>query len=269
MADPLELLRSNFSSESEFIRAIDSGRKSAECLASKHQLALGDYLPGASTSLVISAGENHVIKVVLLGEEADSGTRFLSLAQGHGVIAIEDQQDGAMLMPRIRPGTDISSLPTEEAITVFCTHANRFREIGNFDGLAEAYSFISDEELRNPFLTKMLDTTKEVCAVHGDLHHYNILFDGRDTVVIDPKGLVADPCMEAAAILRNPIPQPSDIDLGQAIEQIAIQCELDPNRVWGWARAITELCAVGSGPLVSDFALACYRISSLSNRFWI
>ena len=45
--------------------------------------------------------------------------------------------------------------------------------------------------------------------LHGDLHHYNVLFDNeRGWVAIDPKGVVGELEYEIGAILRNPVELP-------------------------------------------------------------
>jgi len=54
---------------------------------------------------------------------------------------------------------------------------------------------------------KLIASTKENVLLHGDLHHENILQNGDDWVVIDPKGFIGDPVYEAAAFIRNPIPE--------------------------------------------------------------
>ena len=43
--------------------------------------------------------------------------------------------------------------------------------------------------------------------LHGDLHHDNILQNGDEYVVIDPKGVIGEPTYEVAAFIRNPMPE--------------------------------------------------------------
>ena len=42
-------------------------------------------------------------------------------------------------------------------------------------------------------------------ALHGDLHHENILRHSAGWVIIDPKGVIGNPAAECAAFLRNPV----------------------------------------------------------------
>ena len=45
--------------------------------------------------------------------------------------------------------------------------------------------------------------------LHGDLQHYNVLFDNeRGWVAIDPKGVVGEWEYEVGPLLRNPVEQP-------------------------------------------------------------
>jgi streptomycin 6-kinase len=64
--------------------------------------------------------------------------------------------------------------------------------------------YLQKARLLRDDLLKTLD--KEV-LLHGDLHHDNILQNGDDWMVIDPKGMIGDPAFEIAAFIRNPIPE--------------------------------------------------------------
>lgn len=54
---------------------------------------------------------------------------------------------------------------------------------------------------------ELLQTSKPDVLLHGDLHHDNILQNGEDWLVIDPKGVIGEPAYEVAAFIRNPIPE--------------------------------------------------------------
>jgi streptomycin 6-kinase len=64
--------------------------------------------------------------------------------------------------------------------------------------------YLQKARLLRDDLLKTLD--KEV-LLHGDLHHDNILQNGDDWMVIDPKGVIGEPAFEIAAFIRNPIPE--------------------------------------------------------------
>lgn len=52
----------------------------------------------------------------------------------------------------------------------------------------------------------LLAQTHDVRPLHGDLHHDNILFDGKDRWrAIDPHGLMGDPVYDVANVFGNPL----------------------------------------------------------------
>jgi streptomycin 6-kinase len=81
--------------------------------------------------------------------------------------------------------------------------------------------------------------------LHGDLQHYNVLFDSeRGWLAIDPKGVVGEVEYEVGAILRNPIERPelftSPATIERRIKQLTAKLNLDHERVlaWGFAQAV-------------------------------
>ena len=54
---------------------------------------------------------------------------------------------------------------------------------------------------------ELIATSATPVLLHGDLHHDNIIKNGNDWAVIDPKGVIGEPAFEVAAFIRNPIPQ--------------------------------------------------------------
>jgi streptomycin 6-kinase len=85
--------------------------------------------------------------------------------------------------------------------------------------------------------------------LHGDLQHYNVLFDSeRGWLAIDPKGVVGEIEYEIGAFLRNPVEQP-DLFLSRAIierrlKQFADKLNLDYERALAWAFAQAVLSAI-------------------------
>lgn len=52
---------------------------------------------------------------------------------------------------------------------------------------------------------RLLDNPRDVRALHGDLHHDNIMHGPRGWLAIDPKGLLGDPGFDAANFFYNPL----------------------------------------------------------------
>ena len=94
--------------------------------------------------------------------------------------------------------------------------------------------------------------------LHGDLHHYNVLFDAeRGWLAIDPKGVVGELEYEVGAALRNPyerselFAEPSAIR--KRVERFARELRLDAARMlaWGFAQAVlAAIWAVEDGVAV-------------------
>jgi streptomycin 6-kinase len=59
---------------------------------------------------------------------------------------------------------------------------------------------------------KLLSSEKDICVLHGDLHHDNIFNSQRGWLAIDPKGLVGEPMFDAANALCNPVHMPEMVE---------------------------------------------------------
>ena len=85
--------------------------------------------------------------------------------------------------------------------------------------------------------------------LHGDLQHYNVLFDReRGWIAIDPKGVVGELEYELGALLRNPVEQPEIFTNCRVIERrLQILCNtlnLDYERALQWSFAQAVLSAI-------------------------
>jgi streptomycin 6-kinase len=85
----------------------------------------------------------------------------------------------------------------------------------------------------------LLETSAKAVLLHGDLHHDNMLQNGDDWLVIDPKGVIGEPAYEVAAFIRNPMPELlHQRDISQIIHNrvtcFAKLLELPPKRILDW-----------------------------------
>ncbi len=55
---------------------------------------------------------------------------------------------------------------------------------------------------------QLLETTEHEMLLHGDIHHYNIVYSSRGWLAIDPCGIRGDPCYEFANLYGNPKEMP-------------------------------------------------------------
>jgi streptomycin 6-kinase len=189
----------------------------------------------------------------------------------HGGVSVlqTDPGTGATLMPHLRPGTDLAKSNLEEAECISIavnlyrqlqaaplveawTHERWFREL--WDGAPTDLSRVRPEllDFGQRLGRYLLETTTRKTLLHGDLHHYNILRNGNDWVVIDPKGLLGDPAFEPVAFLRNPVDSLKlDENLEERqrfrIQRFAELLDEPIERIWGWAITQMVLDAVWSG----------------------
>jgi streptomycin 6-kinase len=90
---------------------------------------------------------------------------------------------------------------------------------------------------------------KQTMLLHGDLHHYNVLFDSnRGWVAIDPKGVVGELEYELGAIVRNPGEVP-DFYISRAVverrlKQLTDALGLNFDRALSWSFAQAVLSAI-------------------------
>jgi hypothetical protein len=154
---------------------------------------LEELPPGFCARVWVS--HDRVLKVPFQGEERESGlVAALRLQAVGGPKVYEfDESTGTLLMERIVPGTDASDCPDEEVLPQWADTVEGFSALSSSNLLP-----LSD------FVSGAMDA-QETCFVHGDLHHHNLLWNGRRFVPIDPKGLAGEPCFEASALLMNPI----------------------------------------------------------------
>lgn len=86
---------------------------------------------------------------------------------------------------------------------------------------------------------QLLSDQRDIRPLHGDLHHENIMHGPRGWLAIDPKGVLGDPCFDAANMLYNPLDR-DDLCLDPAriagrTEIFSQRLELDPRRLLDFA----------------------------------
>jgi streptomycin 6-kinase len=99
----------------------------------------------------------------------------------------------------------------------------------------------------------LLTTEREVAALHGDIHHGNILdFEERGWLAIDPKGFIGERCFDYANLFCNPDPETAGAPgrLARQIEVVADAAGLERERLLKWVLAWAGLSAawhIGDG----------------------
>lgn len=92
----------------------------------------------------------------------------------------------------------------------------------------------------------LLDDPQDVCVLHGDLHHGNVLdFAERGWLAIDPKGLLGDRGYDHANMLCNPdvetVMEPGVF--ARRLEVVGQAARIEPRRLLSWVLAYCGLSA--------------------------
>ena len=212
-------------------------------------------------AFVTRGHERAVLKVFKPESDEAAGARYLAAHHGHGTIKVLDGDKGAVLLERIVPGTQLTTLPLagrdDEATHIVCDVIARLQSAkadpAGWPGHALQYRVFSYARavapLTDTIAQRAAATFRELEAstpsrvlLHGDLHHENILFDDtRGWLAIDPKGEVGEIAYELAAPLRNPLERLVEfVTPARMGRRVDIYCErlgLDRQRVLGWCFA--------------------------------
>ncbi len=222
----------------------------ANDLAVEWGIELGSPFALSRHSYVAPAGDGAVLKVTPPGDdESDEEADALAFWDGHGAVRLlrYDRERRAMLLERARPGTDISSLPEDEATAVAVEVGQRlWRPAGEpFRWIGDHVPAWLDERERSgdrgselvPLARELYDSLDigRTVLVHGDLHHHNILRAGDRYVAIDAKAMLGEPEFDVAPFLWNPIPLGIERDVAERRLSAFAAAGLNEDRMRCWA----------------------------------
>ena len=222
---------------------------------------------------VLLFGESRDRPVVLKvlrqpGDEWHSGAAVAAF-EGRAVVRVYEHTEGALLLERLRPGTPLVGLAlagqddaaTDIVTGLIGTMTPRAAPpsaptVLDWAGAFDRYAASGDARIPQELLAQAQSVYLELCRsqsrvrlLHGDLQHYNVLFDAeRGWLAIDPKGVVGEPEFELGAILRNPqerfeqFAQPGMVE--QRLARVASGLAIDRDRALAWGFAQGVLSAV-------------------------
>jgi streptomycin 6-kinase len=214
-------------------------------------------------------------------EEVDAIDALLAFGS-HGGVAVlrHDVETGAVLMPQLRPGTDLarSELTDQQQTEVCASLILQLRAVSTgvplrletwFRDLDTAYGDPMIDEARI-IAARLFATSPSPVPLHGDLHHFNILRHGEEWVVIDPKGVMGDPAYEVAAFMRNPVDAPPNTEtLSDRIKHFHELLGDPVDRLWGWSFVQTTLSALWSdGEFSQAWKKAAQNLRDLKGLFY-
>ena len=224
---------------------------------------------GSLLGFGLSNGRRVVLKVSSLSDEMNSGT-VLEAFQGAGTVRVHKSDHGAVLLERLDPATELVELvrsgrddeathilantiglmanhePPPGCPTLFDWVRGFDRYLSEHSGGPISLQLVREAEsvYRNLALSQ-----RQTMLLHGDLHHYNVLFDStRGWISIDPKGVVGELEYELGAIIRNPVELP-DFYISRAVVerrlmQLTEALGLDYDRALRWTFAQAVLSAI-------------------------
>ena len=256
--------------------------------ASKWGVACEDTFETETSLIAFGLRDNQpvVLKVIKQpGDEWWSG-EILAAFAGHGVARAYEHSPGAVLLERLRPGNPLVDLALkggdEEATDILAGVVKQMsvrassmsrRELAQACATVadwgkgfEKYVATGDDQIPRDLVTAGQRVFASLCAsqrqpilLHGDLQHYNVLFDSdRGWLAIDPKGVFGEIEYEVGAALRNPFEQPelflSRSVIDRRLKQFTNRLSLDYERALAWTFAQAVLSAIWS--IEDGFAVA-------------
>jgi len=256
------------------LKMILNGSPALEQLASPaQQWGVAITRAQETTGSLVAFGLRDQTRVVLKiskqrGDEWHAGDVLRAFA-GDGTVRLYESEAGAVLLERLDPGTELVELVRQgndewatkilaEVIKQMAHHppptscptvvqwGRGFDRYLNSGDAQIPLDLVN--EARGSF-RRLADSQRGTMLLHGDLQHYNVLFDStRGWVAIDPKGVVGELEYEIGALVRNPIEQPDFLASRDVIERrlgiLTKMLELDYQRALEWSFAQAVLSAI-------------------------
>lgn len=210
-------------------------------------------------------GERVVLKLITSAHDELHSGKVLRAFQGSGAVRVLEEEVGAVLVERLEPGEQLVNLARagkdDEATRILAgvieklaghTSPDECPSVGQWGKGFDRYVESGDAQISSGLVreaqlvfNEMVSTQDQVMLLHGDLQHYNVLFDHRrGWVAIDPKGVVGELEYEVGALLRNPYELPEFFSNRDTIERrlkiLSSLLPLDHKRTlqWGFAQAV-------------------------------
>jgi streptomycin 6-kinase len=201
-------------------------------------------------------GDSPIILKLGLDNEALAREAFaLKCFAGCGAVKVLAKDKGMLLLERAMPGASLKSYfpdKEQESIEIACGVMKKLHQASiptthNFPHIKDWLAaldkdwHIPDEHLQKArkLRDQLLKTAEADVLLHGDLHHDNILQNGENWLVIDPKGVIGESAYEVAAFIRNPMPEllthaDAPTIIHNRITRFAELLELPSQRILNW-----------------------------------
>ena len=252
---------------------LDSLPQRVAACAEHWRLTLGEPYPNAYVSFTVPVrlpdGGDAVLKIPFPDRESEHEALALETWRGDAAVTVleNDPALGAFLIERCVPGTHLSKVGQQEALTVLAGLLPRLWKPATappFRALAEEATWWASglrerwESAGKPFAERLLDvalealhtlpaTQGEQVLLHQDLHGDNVLSARREPwLVIDPKPLLGEREFGLAPIIRS-------FEFGhdrraviERLDALTSALGLDRERARLWCVAQTVAWSIGS-----------------------
>jgi len=203
-----------------------------------------------------------------IGDETHSGE--VLKAYGHdGAVRVYESEPGAVLLERLEPGEQLVNVvkrgEDDEATKILAQLIARLANheapavcptVADWGRSFDRYLQSGDEQIPRAVVAEaremyqeLVSSQRKTMLLHGDLQHYNVLFDNeRGWVAIDPKGVIGELEYELGALLRNPVEFPgvfaNPVTIKRRLEILTTTLHLDYSRALRWSYSQSILSAL-------------------------
>ena len=240
--------------------------KIASEVAAEWGLELGPRIAAGRYSYVAPAGPDAILKVVPAEDtDADHIADALRFWSGDGAVRLlrHDATRRALLLERLRPGTESASVAEDDATAIAIDVGRKiwrapkpghpFRPIQRW---VERWLPRDDAHPLAPTARRTYESMapRTDRVVHSDFHHHNLLRRGDDWVVIDPKPHVGEPEFDIPAFLWNPLGTVPTRERTERRIRAFADAGLDGDRIRRWAivRGICDGLPIRPGRTEAD-----------------
>ena len=201
----------------------------------------------------VRGGVPVILKVARIEEEARGG-RLLAWWSAHGGLPVLEHDADAVLMARATGTRDLVAWSAAgrddaavDALVDVVLRLHAMPAPPDSIGLVPLRSWFADLVDRpqaDPLLDRVAALARDlltdegpVVALHGDVHHGNVLDLGGRWVAIDPKGLAGHPAFDLANLFCNPTDEVAVERVTVRFERIAERARLPREVLAGWVVA--------------------------------
>ncbi len=215
------------------------------------------------------AGKRVVLKISKQASDESHSGKVLRAFAGDGAVKVYESVTGAVLLERLEPGEQLVSVvkrgDDEQATRILAQVIGKLANhvapiecptVTDWARGFDRYLRSGDQQIPNELVhearhlyQELASTQRTTMLLHGDLQHYNVLYDNeRGWIAIDPKGVVGELEYELGALLRNPVEHPEVFanlaTVNRRLETLTASLNLDYSRAFAWSFAQAILSAI-------------------------